>query len=92
MNPRSRVSDPARVLAASLIWEPDPEDVLWFRSYFDGAEVYLRMNNFPDENLYSLWLGDGQFLELEDLQPNWTRKGPLAWPPTARSRGRDYPT
>ena len=80
----------ADVLAAHLVWEVDPDDVGWLRALFEEAFVYLRMNNFPDENLWSLWLGDGRFLDMEEMPPTWTRRGPLEWPSTARPRTRPY--
>ena len=86
MNPGSRISDPDRVLASIVEWVADPEDVMWLRGSFEGDEVYLRINDFPDENLYSLWLGDGVYLELDDMPAWWSRVGPLTWPPTARPR------
>ena len=64
----------------------DPEDELWLRAVFEEAYVYMRMNDFPDRNLYSLYVGEGRFYELEDLKPTWERSGPLRWPPTARRR------
>jgi len=86
MNPSSRLTNPNRALSAELVWEADPEDVMWLRAWFDGDQIYLRINNFPDDNLYSLWVGDGQFVELEEMPNGWSRSGPLSWPPTARRR------
>lgn len=88
MNPSTRVEDPRKVLLAQIVWEADPEDVMWLRTKLDGNEIFLRINNFPDENLYSLWVGDEQFVELEDMPPTWSRRGPLTWPATARPRRR----
>jgi hypothetical protein len=64
----------------------DPDDVMWLRAAYAGDFVYLRINNFPDENMYSLWIGDGEFVELEELPPRWSRTGPLEWPEAARQR------
>lgn len=87
MNPHSSISDPRRILAATVEWVADPDDLMWLRSSFEGSEIYLRINYFPDENLYSLWVGEGEFVELEDMPAQWSRVGPLRWPPTARPRG-----
>jgi hypothetical protein len=94
MNEASAIPDGlvAAVLSAALVWEPDPEDQMWLRAVFDEAYVYMRINDFPDENLYSLWLGEGRFLELEEMPTNWRRPGTLEWPSTARPirRTRSY--
>lgn len=72
------------MLSTDIRWEIDPEDVGWFRASFDGSDVYLRLNNFPDENLLSLWVGDGRYVELEDPPSGWTLP-PGLWPSSARS-------
>jgi hypothetical protein len=84
MKESSSIDDLTDVLVAPLTWEVDPDDVGWLRAGFDGRYLYLRINNFPDQNLYSLWLGRGRYLELEDMPANWRRQGPLEWPRSAR--------
>ena len=87
MNESSRVSNPDLVLSAPLKWEIDPEDVLWLRAVYEGEYVYLRMNRFPEENMYSFWIGDGRYIELEELPESWSDpKGGYKWPPSARPR------
>jgi len=88
VNRASRIADPDRVIASIVEWEADPDDVMWLRATFETTEVYLRINNFPDENLYSLWVGDDQYVELGDMPIGWSRVGPLSWPPSARPRRR----
>lgn len=84
MRESSRITELGNVLAAELVWEVDPDDLAWLRTQYHCDYLYLRMNDFPDENPYSLWLGDGKFLELDDLPARWRHGGPLNWPPTAR--------
>ncbi len=84
MRESTRISDLSKALTTPLIWEVDPEDVGWLRAEFEGEHIFLRINNFPDRNLYSLWLGGGRYLELDDMPAAWTRSGPLEWPSTAR--------
>lgn len=93
MNPASIVDDPRGVLSSSLTWEVDPDDFGWFKANYAGDEVYLRMNNFPDENLFSLWIGNDEYIELEELPPKWSiSPGRITWPSTARriTRRDDY--
>lgn len=89
MNSASIVDNPAAVLSATLTWEVDPEDFKWFKANYSGGEVYMRMNNFPDENIFSFWIGNGAYIELEDLPAGWSiAPGPIIWPPTARRATR----
>jgi hypothetical protein len=65
----------------------DPEDVLWLRANYEGEYIYLRINRFPEENMYSFWIGDGRYVELEELPESWSRpQEKLTWPPSARPR------
>ena len=84
MNEASRVQNLSQVLSAPLVWTVDPDEIAWLRAEFEDDYLYLRMNSFPDNNPYSLWLGDGRYLELDDMPATWKRQGPLEWPPTAR--------
>lgn len=90
MNPSNRVEEPERVLSSVVQWEVDPEDVMWLRATFEGTYIFLRINNFPDENMFSFWIGEGRYIELEDKPTGWTMpKGKLTWPADARRRPRD---
>ena len=91
MNPASRVEDPERALSSTVQWEVDPEDVLWLRATFEDRYIYLRINNFPDENLFSFWIGDGKYIELEDMPAGWMMpSGELKWPSSARRRRSSF--
>ena len=84
MNRSSTVANATALVQAVLTWVFDPEDEGWFVATFLGQAVYMRINNFPDENLYSVWLGDG-WLDFDDLPANWSVEFPIdGWPAGAR--------
>ena len=60
-----------------------------FRST-DAGDVYIRMNRFPDEPLYSLEVDDGVFVDFDDFPSTWSH-GPLVWPNTALPRWETMP-
>lgn len=88
MDPTASIPDPAAVLASEIVFVLDQEDLGWFVGRLDGSNVYLRLGNFPEENMYSLWLGNGKWLELEELPANWQIDDSEVdlWPESARPR------
>lgn len=84
MKRSAHVRNIAGLIASTVRWTHDPNDVGWFRAMVDGEPVYMRINDFPDENLYSVWLGDG-WLDFDNLPPGWSVEfPPSGWPATAR--------
>ncbi len=84
MKRTAKVTDAAALVRAPLRWTFDPEDEGWFVAEFLGQPVYMRINDFPDENLYSVWLGDA-WLDFDDLPSIWTVEFPGdGWPVGAR--------
>ena len=57
--------------AARLDWEQTPQSAYLFSSVFKNRIVFLRLNDFPDEPLCTVVLGD-QEIDLEDLPKSWT--------------------
>jgi hypothetical protein len=68
-----------------LHWEADPTRQLWFRANTDEGEVFIRMNSFPDEHLWSLEVDDAVFFDFDDFPSTWSQ-GPFVWPETALPR------
>lgn len=73
---------PERALKLRIHWVVDPEKDCCLKPQDGPVELRLRMNNFPDEPMYSL-LFPGGHVELEDLPQEWTRTDDLQWPPAA---------
>ena len=79
---------PEDLLMVEVRWSFDPTREFWFTCEVDGHCFSLRLNYFPDENFYSLDRGDGTFLELEGIPPQWTLTYPpsFKWPASAAPR------
>ncbi len=85
LRPTSVVEDPAALLAGHVVWDYDPEDEGWYRATWRNTFVYLRLNNYPEENLLSLWLGNWQWLELQSPPSNWSfERSAEGWPTRPR--------
>lgn len=86
MNPNCEVRDADELIATSLTWRFDQSERGWFVAEAPYGQVFMRMNNFPDENAYSVWVGPG-WLEFDDLPDCWTViHDPSGWPDTARPK------
>jgi hypothetical protein len=56
-------------LSVHLNWKPN-KDTRFYYCYFNDVLLLLRMNNFPDEPLYTfIYLLD--IIDIEDLPSNW---------------------
>ncbi|NDZ92829.1 hypothetical protein G3I13_19900 [Streptomyces sp. SID6673] len=87
------VPDLEVALATATIFTPDPDDVGWFRGETLTTPLYLRMGSFPDEHLYSLYLGHGRWMDFTSSPDTWTMIIKGDWPGSARPRlpkGRFY--
>ena len=58
------------ILESKIEWKQQKNDKKFFRAHFNGCELELRLNNFPEEPLYTV-LGEFKF-DLDDLPSNWT--------------------
>lgn len=66
-----------------LRWVPDPQRLPIMLAEHEGRHLELRVNpEFPDVPMYTLSLGDDEYVDLEDLPPAWER-GRLQWPDDA---------
>jgi len=88
------VDDLEAALSSSVTFTADPEDDCWFRGVSDAGVLYVRLGDFPEEHLYSLYLGHGRWMDFTAVPPNWSLESTGDWPPTARPRlpkGHFYP-
>jgi len=53
-----------------ITWVATKDDPTIFEAFFNGEHVRLRLNDFPDEPLYTLFLRD-KAVDIEE--------GPTAW-------------
>jgi hypothetical protein len=54
-----------------VFWKQHSINRRYYYTVVDDRIIYLRMNNFPDEPLYTL-INDLDILDIEDRPPNWT--------------------
>jgi hypothetical protein len=59
----------------SLAWEHTGDGELPYRAEVDGAELLVRVNDFPAEPLYSLLVNGQVAYDLEDWPEHWVRPG-----------------
>ncbi len=82
-----RIVDLESVLAAEADFVDDPTDQGWLTATAAGERVYVRMGDFPDEDLWSLWLGDGRWMEFTVPPARWNLRVRAArWSADARER------
>lgn len=91
-----RVDDLEAALAATVSFTVDPKDDCWLRGQGPDGPLYVRLGNFPDEHMYSLYLGSGRWMDFTTEPSNWTftLEESGNWPPGARPRlpkGYFYP-
>lgn len=82
-----RVDDLEAALSAAAEFTHDPADEGWMTADAGGQQLYVRLGDFPDEDLWSLWLGDGRWMDFTVPPARWALRisGPR-WPEGARER------
>lgn len=55
----------------AIDWIPSNIDPYIFEAIVDGERIKLRLNDFPEENIATLFFQDVQ-TELEEFPTNWT--------------------
>jgi hypothetical protein len=58
------------ILNTRLIWTQHSENHKFFQTKYNGKKVLLRLNNFPEEPLYTIF-GETSF-DLDDKPTLWT--------------------
>ena len=81
------IDDLEAVLAARIDFVDDQRDRGWIVGRSGDSTVYARLGNFPDEELWSLWLGHGRWMNFTVPPANWTiNPSRGGWPDSARPR------
>ncbi|MFE3192360.1 hypothetical protein ACFXHA_25350 [Nocardia sp. NPDC059240] len=81
-----RVIDLEAALAATVTFTEDPDDSYWMVGQTPDQTLHVRMGNFPEEDMWSLWLGDDRWMDFTTPPSGWTLKLTPGWPATARPR------
>lgn len=61
-------------LSEKIRWKESSNPEFPLRATHDGDELRLRLNDFPAEPLYTLFAGNVEIMDLDDLPKNWTIK------------------
>ena len=61
------------VQALSLEWSETGDPDFPYVSFAGNATLWLRINDFPEEPLFSLFVDGRHVADLEDWPPNWRR-------------------
>jgi len=60
-------------LDVSVVWEKSADPEYPYRAEIEGEQCLVRLNDFPDEQLYTL-LADGVAVaDFDDWPSNWVR-------------------
>ncbi len=82
-----RVDDLEAALAAIVVFGDDPDDQGWMTARAGTQTLFVRMGDFPDEDRWSLWLGEGRWMDFSVPPAGWTmRVRDRRWPAGARPR------
>ena len=60
-----------KLLNEKIIWKPEISGGIWYKTTFNGEKYKLRMNDFPDEPLYTL-ISNSEQIDVEDQPKSWT--------------------
>ena len=60
-------------LEEHVIWRRSTDPSYPYEATFNGERLVIRLNNFPDENLYTLLVNDEEVAHFDDWPEPWTR-------------------
>ena len=65
------LNESQRVLRATISWQKTAESAYVFNAFFEGKEVRLRLNDFPDEPLCTLFVSIDE-IQVDEFPKCWT--------------------
>ncbi len=60
-------------LAESIGWRRNGDPLHPYVADFDGEKCVIRLNDFPDEHLYTLIVADVEVADFSDWPEQWMR-------------------
>jgi len=60
-------------LAEKISWRKNADPLHPYVASFDGEKCVIRLNDFPDEHLYTLLVNDVEIANFSDWPEQWTR-------------------
>jgi len=59
-------------LSENIRWKETSNPSFPLRSAHSGDDLRLRLNDFPAESLYTLFVNGEEVIDIDDLPANWT--------------------
>jgi hypothetical protein len=66
----TKVSD---YLAEKIHWQKTKDPTHPFVAQYEGEECVIRLNDFPDEHLYTLIVNGVELADFDDWSAQWSR-------------------
>lgn len=66
--------DANTLISAKIEWLPTGDSEFPYKATYNGRALLLRLNDFPEENLYTLVLEGEEKLHLDDFPDKWVRR------------------
>jgi hypothetical protein len=60
-------------LEEKVVWRRGADPSYLYEAKLDGDRLVIRLNNFPDENLYTLIVNDEEVAHFDDWPEQWAR-------------------
>lgn len=60
-------------LEEEIVWEENADAEYPYTADFNGERGVIRLNDFPDENLYTLIIDDAEIADFDDWPESWHR-------------------
>lgn len=56
-----------------VVWNEGPSPIYPYIAALDGDELVLRLNDFPEEHLYTLFVNKSEVLSFDEWPDMWIR-------------------
>lgn len=60
-------------LEEKIVWKPGMDSLHPYSTEFEGEQYLIRLNDFPDEHLYTLLIDGKEIAHFDDWPQSWTR-------------------
>ena len=60
----------------SVVWERDPDNQYLFHARWDGLNVSMRLNDFPEESLFTFFVEGSPVAERDQFPRSWRLPDP----------------
>ncbi len=61
-------------LEEKLMWREGRDPSYPYEAAFNGEKLLIRLNDFPDEQLYTLLVNNEEFISFDDWPDQWKRE------------------